>query len=93
MMSLVKQHSRQYMPCSINFSITLQTEILSTVISDFLKQMIILKPFSRPIYIKVPLKHQKKQTKFMFAKFQKNIFSGYIILIIQRLEGKHCIAR
>ena len=33
------------MPCSINFSMTLQTEILSTalVTSDFLKQMIILK--------------------------------------------------
>ena len=33
------------MPCSINFSVTLQTEI-STVTSDFLKQMIILKSFN-----------------------------------------------
>ena len=31
------------MPCSINFSMTLQTEILSIETSDFLKQMIILK--------------------------------------------------
>ena len=33
------------MPCSINFSLTLQTEILSTVTLDFLKHMIILKSF------------------------------------------------
>ena len=33
------------MPCSINFSITLQTEILSTETSDFLKQIIVLKSF------------------------------------------------
>ena len=31
------------MPCSAIFSMILQTEILSTVTSDFLKQMIILK--------------------------------------------------
>ena len=34
------------MPCSINFSLTLQTEILSTITSDFVKQMIILKSFN-----------------------------------------------
>ena len=34
------------MPCFINFSVTLQTEVLSTVTSDFLKQMIILKSFN-----------------------------------------------
>ena len=34
------------MPCSINFSMTLQTEILSTIFSDFLKQMIILESFN-----------------------------------------------
>ena len=37
MMLLVR--SRQCMPCSANFSVTLQTEILSTETSDFLKQM------------------------------------------------------
>ena len=35
----------QNMPCSISFSMTLQTEIFSTITSDFLKQMIILKSF------------------------------------------------
>ena len=34
------------MPCSIDFSVTLQTEILSKVTSGFLKQMIILKSFN-----------------------------------------------
>ena len=34
------------MPCSDKLSLTLQTEILSTETSDFLKQMIILKSFS-----------------------------------------------
>ena len=34
------------MPCSINFSEILQTEILSTGTSDFLKQMIIFKSFN-----------------------------------------------
>ena len=34
------------MPCSFNFSITLQTKNLSTVATDFLKQMIILKSFN-----------------------------------------------
>ena len=33
------------MLCSINFSMTLKTEMLSTVTSDFLKQMLILKSF------------------------------------------------
>ena len=33
------------MPCSKNFSVTFQTEILSTVTSDFLKQIIPLKSF------------------------------------------------
>ena len=39
------------MPCSINFSATLQTEILSTVTSDFLKQMIILKSFNSVFFV------------------------------------------
>ena len=34
------------MSCSIDFSVTLQTEILSKVTSGFLKQMIILKSFN-----------------------------------------------
>ena len=48
MMSLVQEHIRQCMPCSINISMTLQTEILSIVTSDYLKQMhmIILKTFN-----------------------------------------------
>ena len=34
------------MPCSINFLITLQTEVLSTEASDFLKQIIFLRSFN-----------------------------------------------
>ena len=34
------------MACSINFSMTFQTEILSTATSDFLKQMTIFKSFN-----------------------------------------------
>ena len=35
MASLEKKHGKQFMPCSINFSMTKQTEILSTETSDF----------------------------------------------------------
>ena len=34
------------MPCSINVSLTLQTEIFSTVTLDFLKQILFLKSFN-----------------------------------------------
>ena len=34
------------MPCSVKFSMTLQTEILSIETSDFLKQIIFLKSFT-----------------------------------------------
>ena len=44
--SLEQKRARPCMPCPINFSLTLQTEIFSTVTSDFLKQMIVLKLFS-----------------------------------------------
>ena len=40
------------MPCFINISLTLQTEILPTVTSDFLKQMIVLKSFNSVLYFK-----------------------------------------
>ena len=43
MASLAYENGGQCILCSINFSVTLQTEFLSTVISDFLKQMVILK--------------------------------------------------
>ena len=36
-MSLVSEHGKQSMPCYANFSVPLQTEILSTETSDFLK--------------------------------------------------------
>ena len=39
------------MPCSINILMTLQTEILSAVTSDFLKQMIIFKSFNSVLSI------------------------------------------
>ena len=34
------------MPCYIHFSLTLQTEILSTETLDFVKQIVILKSFN-----------------------------------------------
>ena len=46
MTSFVLEHGRHLMSCSISFSMTLQTEILSTETSDFFKQMIILKSFT-----------------------------------------------
>ena len=47
------------MPFSINFSMTLQTEILSKVISDFLKQAIILKSFNFVSFVPVFMKNCK----------------------------------
>ena len=38
MTSFVQEHGRQCMSCSIKFSVTLQNEILSTVISDYFFQ-------------------------------------------------------
>ena len=46
MTSFVKEQGRKCMPCSINFSMTLQNEILSTETLVFLKQIIILKSFN-----------------------------------------------
>ena len=46
MTSFVQKHGRQCTPRSAKFSRTLQTEILSTEFSDFLKQIIFLKPFN-----------------------------------------------
>ena len=39
-MSFVQEHGRQCMPCSVKFSMTLQTEIRTIETSDFLKQII-----------------------------------------------------
>ena len=39
------------MRCSINFSMTIQSEILSTVTSGFLKQMIIRESFNSVLVI------------------------------------------
>ena len=50
LMSLVQELSRQCMPCSAKTSMTLQTEVLSTETSDFLKQMIILKSFNSVLF-------------------------------------------
>ena len=40
MSSLVSEHGRQYMPCPANFSMMIQTEILSTEATDFLNQIL-----------------------------------------------------
>ena len=37
MILLIEEHGKQRMPCSAKFSMTLQTEILSTETSDVLK--------------------------------------------------------
>ena len=42
---IILKHSKQCMPCSPNFSKTLQREILLTKTSDFLIPIIILKSF------------------------------------------------
>ena len=44
--SIVPEHGRQCMPCSANLSMTLQTDIVSTETSYFLKQIIFLKSFN-----------------------------------------------
>ena len=44
--SLVPELAKQYMPCSDNFSMTFQTEILATETSVLFKQIIILKLFN-----------------------------------------------
>ena len=49
MMSFVQEQDRQCMPCSINFPLTF--EILSTVTSDFLKQIIILQRFNSVFHL------------------------------------------
>ena len=45
-MPLVIEHGKQCMPCSTNFSMTEQIEILSTDTSDFLKHIIVLSFFN-----------------------------------------------
>ena len=50
------------MPYSINLSMTLQTEILSTVTSGFLKQTILLKSFNSVLFL-VPEACNSKQLK------------------------------
>ena len=46
MMSLVCEHGRPSTPCSVNFSMPVQTDFFSAVISLFLKHMIIFKSFN-----------------------------------------------
>ena len=76
------------MPCSINFSMTLQTEVLSTVTSDFLKQKISIKSHNSMFCVSLygnpkTLKHQKKKTtKLTSAKFHKNVSPKLYIIII-----------
>ena len=49
-MSLASKHGIQFMSCSANFSMTLQTEILSTQTSDFLKTNNFLKPLNSVLH-------------------------------------------
>ena len=45
-------HGGQCMPCSIKFSLTSQTEILSTETADFLEQIVFLKSFNSVFSVK-----------------------------------------
>ena len=57
------------MPCSISFIMTLQTEFLSTEISDFLKKIIFLKSFNSLCY-----------SVYQWYQHRRHrIFFGYII--------------
>ena len=60
MMSLVYEHGKQCMPFFAKFSMILQTEILSTESSDFLKQIIFLKSFNSVSYLDVS-GHSRRQ--------------------------------
>ena len=51
MTSLVQEQGRQCIPCSAKFSMTLQTEVLSTETSDFLTQIIFLKSFDSVLLV------------------------------------------
>ena len=44
------EHGKQCVPCFASFATMLQTEILSTKISDSLKEIIILKSFNSMLY-------------------------------------------
>ena len=53
MASFVYEHGRQGMPSSINFSMTLKTETLSTEFSNFLKQIIFIKSFNSVFHMEM----------------------------------------
>ena len=65
MTSLVQEHGRQYMPCSAKFSMTLQTEILSTETSDFLKQKVFLKSFNSVLYLSTVQSNSRQKGKML----------------------------
>ena len=56
------------MPCSANFSVTLQTEILSTETSDFLKQIIFLKLFISIFHLKALSVCLWNSSEYIFQK-------------------------
>ena len=58
------------MSCSTRFSMRLQTEILSTGTSDFLKQIIILKSFNSKLSV--------KKTIYGSTLFQSHACSFYV---------------
>ena len=64
-MSLISDKGRQFIPCSVNFSMMLQTEILSTETLNFLKQ------FSQVIYSWLDAMDNGKMIGVVLVDFKK----------------------
>ena len=60
---------------SINFSMTLQTEILSTVTSEFLKLMIVLKSFNSVLYSKDKISQTNSSSTLKSISYNTTYFN------------------
>ena len=75
------------MSCSPNFSMTLETEIFSTETSDFLTQMIFLKPFNSVLcvfglFYVLPAPSRRETQLFLFQTcrqrwLRRKLYSGF----------------
>ena len=77
------------MPCSINFSVTLDTEILSTVTKDFLKQMTILKSLKSVFVVTCCLLSRNKHFQNVVHSYGKKFAAFQQILPCKSWEGKY----
>ena len=60
------------MPCSANFLMTLQTEILSTETSDFLKEIFFLKSVNSVLYVSISSAYTAKNIHRFYGKITGN---------------------